>query len=138
MGTRAGENVFCLKGTSTKFLAHFDSTLKLTPACDASAYGVLADKMPDGSDKPIRYASRTLTKSERGYSQLEKEGLTCVFGIEFHNYLFGGAFKLVTYHRPLLGLLKPLLHKPHPGLNGHCSCQGMSSEISQVIPMQTL
>ena len=42
-------------------------------ACDASAYGlgsVLSHHMPDGSEMPIGYASRTLTPSERNYSQL--------------------------------------------------------------------
>ncbi len=70
------------KSTSTKFLAHFDSNLLLTLACDASAYiigAVLAHKMPDGTEKPIGYASRTLS------SQLEKEGLSCVFGIKKFN-----------------------------------------------------
>ena len=61
---------------ATKFLAYFDHTQQLTLACDASAYGLgafLAHKMPDGSDKPIDYVSRIMTKSERNYSQLEKE-----------------------------------------------------------------
>lgn len=76
------ERAFCQSKkllTSTQFLAHFDSTLPLTLACDAS--GVLAHKWPDGSEKPIGYASRTLSKAEQNYSQLEKEGLSCVFGI---------------------------------------------------------
>ena len=63
--------------------------------------------MEDGSEKPIRYASRTLAKAECNYSQLEKEGLACIFGIKkFHSYLFGHPFELVTDHKPLLGLLR--------------------------------
>ena len=96
--------------TSDKCLTHFDSSLKLTLACDASAYGlgsVLSHKMPDGSERPIAYLSRMLSVAERNYSQLEKEGLACIFGIKkFHNYLFGRSFELVTDHKPLLGLLK--------------------------------
>ena len=62
--------------------------------------------MPDGYEKPIGYASRTLNKAERNYSQLEKEGLSCVFGVKhFYSYLFGHPFELVTDHKPLLGLL---------------------------------
>ena len=50
---------------------------------------VLAHKFPDGSEKPIAFASRTLSPAEKGYSQLEKEGLACVFGVKkFHEYLF--------------------------------------------------
>ena len=79
-------------------------------ACDTSNYSVgavLSHKMTDGSERPIAYASCTLNSSERNYSQLEKEGLSCIFGIKrFHNYLFGRHFELVTDHKPLLGLLK--------------------------------
>ena len=63
--------------------------------------------MPDGSERPVAYASRTLNAAECNYSQLEKEGLSCIFGIKrFHDYLFGRHFELVTDHKPLLGLLK--------------------------------
>ena len=96
--------------TSSTVLVHFDSSLKLVLACDASAYGVgavLAHQMPDGSERSIGYASHTLTKAESNYFQLEKEGLSCIFGIrKFHDYLFGHHFDLVTDHKPLLGLLQ--------------------------------
>ena len=81
-------------------------------ACDASNYeieAVLAHRMPDESERPM--ASRSLTQPERNYSQLEKEGLSCIFGVnKFHSYLFGHLFDLITNHKPLLTLLNE--HKP--------------------------
>ena len=86
-------------------------------ACGVSNYrlgAVLSHKMPDGSERPIAYASQTLNSDKRHYSQLEKEGLSCIFGIKrFHDYLFGCHFELVTDHKPLLGLLKEDCATPH-------------------------
>jgi hypothetical protein len=46
--------------------------------------------MTDGSDRPVAYASCTLTKAEVNYSHLEKEGLAVIFGVKkFHNYFYG-------------------------------------------------
>ena len=90
--------------TSSKLLVHFNPQLPLLLACDASAYGigaVLAHRMPDGSEQPIGYVSSTLNPAERNYSQLEKEGLLCVFGIKrFYSYLFGHPFTWITDHKP--------------------------------------
>ena len=70
--------------------------------------------MSDGSEKPIGFTSRTLNQAERGYSQLDKEGLAIVFGVKrFHQYLYGRKFEIVTDHKPLLGLFGENKAIPH-------------------------
>ena len=61
---------------SNRVLTHFNDQLPLILECDASPYGlgaVLSHQMLDGSEKPVGFASRTLTKAEQNYSHLDKE-----------------------------------------------------------------
>lgn len=92
-------------------LTHFDPSLPLQLACDASPYGVgavVSHIMPNGIEKPIAFASRTLNKAESNYAQIEREALSIVFGIrKFHQFLFGRRFTLLTDHKPLTALLGP-------------------------------
>ena len=75
--------------TSEQVLAHYDPDLPVRVACDASPYGlgaVLSHVMADGSEKPVAFASRTLNRAERNYSQLDKEALALVWGIRKFNH----------------------------------------------------
>ena len=92
-------------------LAHYNPDLPIKLAADASAYGVgavLSHMYPDGSERPVAFASRTLSATERNYAQMEKEALSLVFGVrKFHQYLYGRRFVLITDHKPLTTLLGP-------------------------------
>ena len=67
--------------TSSRLLVHFDPKLSLTLACDASAYGlgtVLAHRYPDGSERPIGYASRTIWLIPRPQLMISVHGLDMI------------------------------------------------------------
>ncbi|GBO24037.1 Transposon Tf2-8 polyprotein [Araneus ventricosus] len=93
---------------SPKVLVHYDPELPLTLASDASPVGVgcvLAHIYPDGSERPIAFTSKTLSKTEQKYSQIDKEALAIVWAVKkFHLYLKGRRFTLVTDHKPLVAI----------------------------------
>ena len=100
---------------SPTMLAHFDETAPVILACDASPVGVgcvlsIVDKNRD--ERPVAFYSRSLTETERRYSQTDREGLAVVAGLaRFNYYLTGREFTIRTDHKPLLGMIgenKPL------------------------------
>ncbi|GFR97816.1 transposon Tf2-11 polyprotein, partial [Elysia marginata] len=85
------------------------SFVEIVIVCDASPIGVgaiLSQVDGKGDEKPVVYASRTLQDAERKYSQIDREGLAIIFAVKkFHKYISARFFKLITDHKPLLGLL---------------------------------
>ena len=64
--------------------------------------------------QPVTFASRAPTPAERRYSQIEKELLAQVFGMEHnHNYVYGRKVILWTDNKPLVSISqKPLVSAP--------------------------
>ncbi|KAL5499705.1 hypothetical protein EMCRGX_G011163 [Ephydatia muelleri] len=83
--------------TSPELCHHAE--LSLTLSCDVSPYGlgaVLSHIMPDGVERPVAYASWTLTTVERSYAQIDKEELVVAWGVKyFHNTSCGGGSKWI-------------------------------------------
>nr|XP_029711531.1 uncharacterized protein K02A2.6-like [Aedes albopictus] len=85
---------------SEKCLAHYSPDLPLILATDASPYGVgavLSHLMPDGTERPIQFASQTLNRVQQNYMQVDKEAYAIIFGVKkFFQFLYGRKFMLIT------------------------------------------
>ena len=89
----------------------YELSLPLILACDASYYGlgvVISHIYPDGTEKPIAFASRTLNKHEVNYSQVDKEGASIIFGLKkFNQYLLGRQFIISTDNSAIRKIFDP-------------------------------
>lgn len=96
---------------SERVLCHFDSKKLVILATDASAYRVgatLSHRYSDGSERPIAFMSKRLNKTERNYSQIDKEVMVIFWGVKkFFDYLYGRPFILQTDHKPLQSIFAP-------------------------------
>ncbi|XP_053619708.1 uncharacterized protein K02A2.6-like [Plodia interpunctella] len=97
--------------SGSKVLVHYNPELPVVLAVDSSSYGigsVLSHRYPNGDERPICFASRTLNSAERAYSQLDKEALAIISGVsKHHQYLYGRHFIIKTDHKPLTFIFGP-------------------------------
>ena len=98
--------------TSAPVLQYFSPKKEVTIQCDASQAGLGAVLMQDG--KVVEYASRTMTKTEQEYAQIEKEMLAVTYAMErFDTYVYARSVTVETDHRPLISIhRKPLAAAP--------------------------
>ena len=94
--------------TSAPILKIFDPNLPTRLKIDASSKGVGAlleqnhGSLENPQWHPIGYSFRALHDCEKRYTQIEKETLFIVFGVErFHKYLYGHKFTIINDHQPL-------------------------------------
>lgn len=91
-------------------LAYYDPKKPTRVVADASPVGLGAVLLQFHGTEPraVSYAAKSLSQTERRYSQTEKEALALVWAVErFQLYLVGIEFELETDHRPLEAIFKP-------------------------------
>ena len=97
--------------TSSPCLVLFNPDRPIILAVDAPPYGVgavVSHVLPDGSNRPIAFASQTLNSHQQNYSQLDMEAFAIIIGFErFGLYLYGRHFTIQSDHKPLQHILGP-------------------------------
>ena len=85
----------------------FNREFIITTDASNVAIGAVLSQGKITEDRPVQYASRTLSETEQRYSTIEKELLAIVYAVKtFRPYIYGRHFKIYTDHRPLVWLWK--------------------------------
>ena len=101
--------------SATPVFAHYDVTKPVVITCDVSKSGLGAALLQD--NKPVTYASRSLSDAETRSVQIEKELLAVVFLFQkFHQYVSGKEALVESDHKPLKMIVKKSLTAAPPRL----------------------
>ena len=94
-------------------LAYYNPWKETVLQTDASTKGLGACLLQD--EKPIYFASKALTETQRGYIAIEIKSLTVAWAVEkFHHFLYGCHFILDTDQKPLKAILSKSLNQVTP------------------------
>lgn len=91
----------------TPSLPLYDVSRQTKFSTDTSSYGLGAVLLQNHDDqwRPVAYASRAMSPTERRYAQIEKEALGITWASErVADYLIGLKFHIETDHKPLVPL----------------------------------
>lgn len=84
------ENEKLISSSDILIYPDFNKPFILTTDASDFAIGAVLSQGELGKDKPIHFASRTLSKTEEGCSVPEKEMLAIYWALQtFRNYLYG-------------------------------------------------
>ncbi len=103
-----------------KILSYYDSDPNKTTIlqCDASQQGLgawLRQVDDDGTEQIVAMCSRSLTDTERNYSNIERECLAVKFGLQkFEYYLMGRHTIVESDHSPLQQIFKKNIAEASP------------------------
>lgn len=91
--------------SSPPILKNFNPNEEVTIQTDSSQYGIGCSLFQN--KRPVAFASKSLTDTEKKYPQIEKEALAIKFACrKFHNYIYGKKITVHTDHLPLVSIFK--------------------------------
>ena len=103
--------------TCDPILTYYDVNKEMTITFDASHSGL--ESVLSQDNKPVAYASRSMTDAETKYAQIEKELLAILFGMErFLQYTYGKEVIVESDHKPIEMIHQKSLASSPPRLKG--------------------
>ena len=96
-------------------LAYYNPNKPMILQTEASCKGLGACLLQN--ERPVYFASRALTETQKGYVAIELESLAVAWAMEkFHHFLYGKEFILETDQKPLAAILSKSLNQATPRL----------------------
>ena len=98
--------------TAAPILAYYNPKKLMVLQMDASCKGLGACLLQN--EKPVYFACKALTETQKGYVAIELESLAVTWAMEkFHHFLYRNQFTLETDQKPLEAILSKKLKPGH-------------------------